>query len=145
MTDSQTSLRDRLVEIVLAWEQRYGVAPHITAAISELDASGLVGMPEAEYSAYMQGRTAVSRGHDFAWRGVRYQVKATRASGKPGSRVWRVPKASNDGWDRLVWIRYEKAYRIEEAWIWEVESYVQAFAACARVTPQAMREGTKLV
>ncbi len=55
-------LREKLVEIALAWQEKFGVAPSVTSSISEYDAAILVGMPEAEYSNYMQGRTAVSRG-----------------------------------------------------------------------------------
>jgi hypothetical protein len=97
------SLRDRLVAVALEWQSRYGVAPSITAPISELDASitapiseldaaRLVGMPEEAYSRFMQDKTAVAKGLDFEWSGNRYQVKANRPSGKPGSKVTLVPK-----------------------------------------------------
>ncbi len=58
-------LRNKLVEIALEWQEIYGVAPSITSSISEYDAAILVGMPEAEYSHYIQDKTAVSRGHDL--------------------------------------------------------------------------------
>jgi hypothetical protein len=86
------SLRDRLVAVALEWQSRYGVAPSITAPISELDAARLVGMPEEAYSRFMQDKTAVAKGLDFEWSGNRYQVKANRPSGKPGSKVTLVPK-----------------------------------------------------
>ncbi len=69
-------IRAELVAISLEWQQRYGVAPPITAPISELDASRLVGMPEEAYSEYMQDKTAVAKGSDFEWKGTRYQIKA---------------------------------------------------------------------
>jgi len=40
-----------------------GVAPSIASALSEFDAANLVGMPELEYSAYMQDKAIVSRGY----------------------------------------------------------------------------------
>ena len=52
------------------------------------------------------GRTAVTRGTDFCCNGLRYQIKACRPSGKPGSFITWVPKATNYEWDRLVWLLY---------------------------------------
>jgi hypothetical protein len=49
-------------------------------------------MPEEAYSRFMQDKTAVAKGLDSEWSGYRYQVKANRPSGKPGSRVTLVPK-----------------------------------------------------
>ena len=43
-------LREELIKIALQWQERFGVAPSITSAISEYDAAMLVGMPESEYS-----------------------------------------------------------------------------------------------
>ena len=43
----------------------------------------------------MKDKTAVSKGADFVYKNTRYQVKANRPSGKKGSRVTMVPKASN--------------------------------------------------
>lgn len=98
------NLRDRLVLVALEWQRRYGVAPHITAQLSEYDAARLVGMPEDEYSQSRQRDTAVKKGHDFIFNGIRYQIKANRPSGKQGSRVTLVGKARNYEWDRLIWI-----------------------------------------
>ena len=137
-------LRTRLVMIALEWQEHFGVAPSITSTVSEYDAAILVGMPEHEYSDYMQGQTAVSKGSDFAWRGIRYQVKANRPSGKPGSRVTLVAKAKNYDWDVLIWILYNREYEIEEAWSWGVEEYRQAFDAMARLSPKHYRGGRKL-
>jgi hypothetical protein len=86
------SLRDRLVAVALEWQRRYGVAPAIATPISELDAARLVGMPDENYTQFMQDKTAVAKGLDSEWSGYRYQVKANRPSGKPGSRVTLVPK-----------------------------------------------------
>ena len=138
------SLRQKLVEITLEWEQTFGNAPHITSSISELDAALLVGMSFEEYSDCMQGSTAVQRGHDFVCNGTRYQVKASRASGKPGSFITKVPKASNYDWDYLIWIRYNKFYEIEEAWLWEVDRYRDAFDMITRLSPEHHRNGQKL-
>ena len=84
MTDE---LRARLVRTALDWQERYGVAPSITSTLAEYDAALLIGLDPGEYGEQMQRRTAVSRGFDFTHRGKRYQVKASRPSGKPGSKV----------------------------------------------------------
>ena len=134
-------LRDKLVEIALRWQERYGVAPSITSTISEYDAAMLVGMSENEYSAYMKDKTAVNKGSDFVFNNTRYQVKANRPSGKKGSFVTMVPKAANYEWDRLIWILYDKNYVIQEAWEWGVEEYKDAFDAIKRLSPDHYRKG----
>ena len=106
-------LRNKLVEIALQWQERYGVAPSITSTISEYDAAMLVGMSENDYSAYMKDKTAVNKGSDFVFNNTRYQIKANRPSGKKGSFVTMVPKAANYEWDRLIWILYDKNYVIQ--------------------------------
>ena len=120
-------LRDKLVEIALQWQAKFGVAPQITAAVSEYDAAMLVGMSESEYSEYMQDKTAVNKGYDFVFNHTRYQVKGNRPSGKPGSTVTIVAKATNYLWDKLIWILYDKDYVMQEAWEWNVEDYKLAF------------------
>jgi hypothetical protein len=134
-------LRNKLVEIALRWQERYGVAPSITSTISEYDAAMLVGMSENEYSAYMKDKTAVNKGSDFVFNNTRYQVKANRPSGKKGSFVTMVPKAANYEWDRLIWILYDKNYVIQEAWEWGVEEYKDAFDAIKRLSPDHYRKG----
>ena len=134
-------LRNKLVEIALQWQERYGVAPSITSTISEYDAAMLVGMSENEYSAYMKDKTAVNKGGDFVFNNTRYQVKANRPSGKKGSFVTMVPKAANYEWDRLIWILYDKNYVIQEAWEWGVEEYKDAFDAIKRLSPDHYRKG----
>ena len=101
-------LRDELVRISLEWQEKFGVSPQITSTISEYDAAMLVGMSEPEYSEYMKDKTAVSKGADFVFNNIRYQIKANRPSGKPGSFVTLVSKASNYLWDKLIWILYDK-------------------------------------
>ena len=134
-------LRNKLVEIALQWQERYGVAPSITSTISEYDAAMLVGMSENEYSAYMKDKTAVNKGSDFVFNNTKYQVKANRPSGKKGSFVTMVPKAANYEWDRLIWILYDKNYVIQEAWEWGVEEYKDAFDAIKRLSPDHYRKG----
>lgn len=87
------TLRNKLIDIALQWQESFGVAPSITSALSEYDAAMLVGMSENEYSEYMKDKTAVSKGSDFVFNNIRYQVKANRPSGKKGSFVTMVPKA----------------------------------------------------
>lgn len=76
------TLRNKLIDIALQWQESFGVAPSITSALSEYDAAMLVGMSENEYSEYMKDKTAVSKGADFVFNNIRYQVKANRPSGK---------------------------------------------------------------
>lgn len=140
----ETPLRDRLVAVALEWERRYGVAPHITAAISEYDAAMLVKCSEDDYCRQMQGQTAVRRGYDFILGGKRYQAKANRPSGKPGSFVTLVAKASNYDWDYLVWILYNPRFEVQEAWLWGVDYYQQQFHDKKRLSPADMRRGAKL-
>lgn len=137
-------LRRQLVECALAWERAFGNAPAITSAVSEYDAASLVGHTPESYSAAMQGMTTVQRGYDFKFNGKRYQVKGNRPSGKRGSFVTWVPKATNYEWDYLVWILYNRSYEIEEAWLWEVSAYRTAFDAVKRLSPSHHRNGTKL-
>lgn len=134
-------LRDELVKIALLWQERFGVAPSITNTISEYDAAMLVGMSESEYSDYMKDKTAVNKGSDFVFMNIRYQVKANRPSGKKGSFVTMVPKATNYEWDRLIWILYDKNFVMQEAWEWEVKDYKLAFDNIKRISPDHYRKG----
>lgn len=137
-------LRDKLVDLALTWERAFGNAPHITAALSEFDAARLVGCSIDQYCECMRGVTSVRRGYDFEFDGRRYQVKANRPSGKPGSFVTLVPKAKNLDWDFLIWILYNTRYEIEEAWLWEAGPYQQAFEFVKRLAPNHYRQGTRL-
>ena len=122
------TLRNKLIDIALLWQENFGVAPSITSAISEYDAAMLIGMPENEYSEYMKDKTAVSKGVDFVFKNTRYQVKANRPSGKKGSPVTMVPKASNN-------------YVMQEAWEWCVKDYRLAFESIKRLSPNHYRKG----
>ncbi len=134
-------LREKLIQVALEWQDRYGVAPQITTPLSEYDAAILVGMSDDEYSHFMQDKTAVSKGSDFVFRGIRYQVKGNRPSGKPGSKITMVPKATNYDWDKLIWVMYDKHYEIQEAWEWDVIPYKVAFDAIKRLSPADYRKG----
>lgn len=139
------NLRDKLKGIALEWQKRFGIAPAITSTISEYDAAMLLGMSEDDYSNQMQTQTAVQKGHDFVFNGQRYQIKANRPSGKPGSKVTLVPKAKNYEWDYLIWLHYTTEYEIQEAWMWPVEEYVRAFDDAKRLSPSHYREGINLL
>jgi hypothetical protein len=141
LIDNIIMLREELIKIALQWQERFGVAPSITSAISEYDAAMLVGMSESEYSDYMKDKTAVSKGSDFVFQNIRYQVKGNRPSGKKGSIVTKVPKASNYEWDRFIWILYDKQYIMQEAWEWDVEDYKLAFDSIERLSPNHYRKG----
>jgi len=140
-----TVLRQKLVQLALEWQRKYGVAPHITPVISEYDAAKIVGMSDEKYSNYMQDKTAVSRGHDFIHEGVRYQIKAHRPSGKRGSIITNAGKARNYEWDRLIWIRYDTEYEIQEAWSWDRDEYIIEFDSVNRISPENMRKGRRVV
>ena len=140
-----TVLRQNLVQIALEWQRQYGISPSIISAISEYDAAKLVGMSDDEYSEYMRDKTAVRRGDDFIFKGVRYQIKAHRPSGKPGSFITNAGKAQNYDWDKLIWIRYNTEYEIQEAWLWERCKYIEAFDTVERISPVDMRKGRRLV
>ena len=128
--EEKIKLRDILVDVALQWQASFGIAPSITSSISEYDAAMLVGMSEKEHSDY-----------DFVYRNIRYQVKANRPSGKKGSKVTMVPKASNYEWDRLIWILYNKDYVMQEAWEWYMKDYKMAFENKKRLSPEDYRKG----
>ena len=137
-------MRDDLIKISLLWQKKYGVAPNILSAVSEYDAAMMIGMPEDEYSDFMQDKTAVSKGSDFIFNNKRYQVKANRPSGKPGSKVTIVAKAKNYEWDYLIWILYNKEFQIKESWIWNQHDYKKEFDEKKRLSPSDYRRGKKL-
>ncbi|MGH2360359.1 MAG: hypothetical protein ACRDGM_07430 [bacterium] len=141
---SADELRRELVALALEWERRYGVSPAITSAVSEFDAARLVGHSADSYGLDGESRTAVTRGVDFRYDGLRYQVKANRPSGKPGSPVTLVAKAKNYEWDRLIWLLYDREFQIREAWEWTVDEYRAAFDALPRLSPADMRRGRDL-
>ena len=137
-------LRDQLVQAALSWERAFGNAPQVTTVLSEYDAARLVGCSVSTYSAAMKGVSVVQKGLDFVFDDVRYQIKANRPSGKPGSKVTLVAKANNYAWDRLIWILYNRLYEIQEAWQWEAEAYREAFDSTKRLSPNHMRRGKRL-
>jgi len=137
--------REKLVSVALEWQEKFGNAPAITAALSEHDAACLVGMSEELYSAEMKHHSVVNKGFDFRFDGKRYQVKACRPSGRSGSKITNVPKAKNYEWDYLVWIMYNQSYSIEESWLFEVHDYCKRFDDKKRLSPADMRCGTNLL
>lgn len=137
-------MRDELVAAALRWEAAFCNAPAITSALSEYDAALLLGMQPKDYAEAMKGSTVVQRGFDFRFQEFRYQVKANRPSGKPGSTVTLVAKAANYDWDRLIWILYDRAYAVKEAWLWEVDSYKLEFHLLKRLSPAHYRRGHRL-
>jgi len=137
-------LRHRLVAVTLEWERAFANAPSIATAISEYDAAMLLGLSGVEYSRTMRGATSVQKGYDFKHNGIRYQVKGTRPSGKPGSHITKVPSATNYDWDQLVWVSYNSKYEIHEAWLWDVEAYKAKFHDVKRLSPSHMRQGKRL-
>jgi len=138
------SMRDSLVKIALEWENKFTVMPQITSTISEYDVAQLLGCDEKTYSKIMKNQTAVTKGHDFIYNGKKYQIKANRPSGKPGSFVTLVGKARNYKWDFLIWILYDTQFNIQEAWKFKVDLYKKLFDQKNRLSPDDMREGERL-
>lgn len=138
------SLRTHLIKTALEWQNRFGVAPAITSSVSEYDAAVLVGCSEDDLRLDSETRTAVTKGHDFVYRGARYQVKANRPSGKPGSKVTLVANPKNDEWDYLIWILYDTKYSIEEAWLWSLEGFRSNYPKDMRLHPDHLRLGTRM-
>lgn len=139
-----SALRDQLVATALEWQRTYGVAPAITATVSEYDAARLVGVPETQIATAIGDASAVRKGFDFTWDGLRYQVKANRPSGRRGSPVTKCAKASNYDFDVLLWLLYDQLYVLQEAWRWDVESYRVICGPLIHVRPQHMRQGTRV-
>jgi len=142
LTDDQ--LRDLLVQVSLEWEKRFAVAPSITSSVAEYDAAKLAGTSLRIGKGRKESDTAVMKGVDFRNNNVDYQVKANRPSGKPGSPVTLVGKAKSFNWDKLVWVLYNREYRIEEAWEFTRNEYKKLFESEKRLSPDDMRKGTKL-
>ncbi len=139
-----SKLRQNLVNSALAWESSFGNAPQITGVLAEFDAAILVGCSVKDYSLLMQKMTAVNKGYDFMFNEKCYQVKGNRPSGKSGSRVTLVQKPKNYEWDFLVWVLYDKKYKIQEAWLWDVSEYKHTLGSVKRISPSHMREGKSL-
>jgi hypothetical protein len=137
-------LRDLLVQISLEWERRFAVAPQITVSVAEYDAAKLVGTSLKVGKGRKESDTAVTRGVDFRKDNIFYQVKSNRPSGKLGSKVTLVGKATNFDWHKLVWILYDRGYNIEEAWEFACNKYRELFESKKRISPEDMRKGTKL-
>lgn len=138
-------LRKQLVNAALKWERHLGVAPSITTAVSELDAARLVGMKEDNYCRDGRLRTAVSRDVDFVCNRTRYQVTANRPSGKPWSKVTLVSRKTEEkrpfGWDKLIWLLYDRRYVLQEAWVFTAKKYRKLFSHLTRLSPDHMRKG----
>ena len=137
-------LRGLLVQVSLEWERRFAVAPRITDSIAEYDAAKLVGTSLRIGKGRKECDTAVTKGVDFRKGNTFYQVKSNRPSGKPGSRVTLVGKATCFDWDKLVWVLYDREYNIEEAWDFTRNKYRELFELKKRISPDDMRKGTKL-
>lgn len=144
MEVTKLNIRNRLVNTALEWQDKFGIAPAITSCLSEYDAAFLLGCTELDFSKCMINQTAVTKGYDFICNNKRYQIKANRPSGKSGSKVTLVAKAKNYEWDFLIWILYNKEYEIQEAWLFNVEQYIQLFDTKKRLSPEDMRIGTRL-
>ena len=137
-------LRDLLVGVSLEWEKRFSVAPGITSAVAEYDAAKLKETSLEIGKGREASDTAVTKGVDFRKGNLRYQMKSNRPSGKPGSPVTLVGKASNYNWDKLIWILYDRVYNLKEAWEFSRDDYGARFDHKKRLSPDDMRSGLRL-
>lgn len=137
-------LRDLLVQISLEWERRFAVAPRITADVAEYDAAKLVGTSVRIGIGRRASDTAVMKGVDFRKGDKDYQVKCNRPSGKPGSVVTLIGKATSFDWDNLIWILYNREYKMQEAYEFSRGKYIKLFESKKRLSPKDMRQGTRL-
>jgi hypothetical protein len=138
------NIRDLLVKLAMEWESKFTVMPQITSAISEFDAARLLGCDDQTYSKIMKGNTAVTKGYDFIYNRIKYQIKGNRPSGRHGSAVTLVPKAKNYDWDFIIWILYDTRFNIQEAWKFDVDTYKELFDQKKRLSPYDMRKGERL-
>jgi hypothetical protein len=53
-------------------------------------------------------------------------------------------QARNYDWDRLIWLFYDREFRLLEAWEWTVEEYRATLGALARLSQAHMRRGRRL-
>ena len=137
-------LRNLLVGVSLEWEKRFSVAPGITSAVAEYDAAKLKETSLEIGKGREASDTAVTKGVDFRKGNLRYQMKSNRPSGKPGSPVTLVGKASNYNWDQLIWILYDRVYHLKEAWEFSGDDYRRRFDHKKRLSPDDMRSGLRL-
>jgi len=142
------TIRDQLVETILKWERTFGFfsgQSGITAAVSEYDAAMLIGQTEAEYIASVRGRSSVSRGYDFVFKGQRIQVRANRPSGLPGSNVWNAGRKAGTGlWDILIYVLYDENYVIQAAYKFDHDTYHKIFSGKTSLRLEDMRRGEQL-
>jgi hypothetical protein len=134
-----SDIRARLAGLAIEWEHRYGVAPPITSAISEYDAAMLLGLSDDEYASSCVGRSAVTPGTDFVHRGIRYQVKANRPSGRAGSTVTIISKPRNLGFDVLVWVLYRPDFSFDEVWTVDVATFERELHGLTYLRPVQLR------
>jgi len=150
------TMKDKLVKLALEWEDKFGVAPRITASISEYDAAMVTGMTEDEYSQEMQDKTAVGEGYDFEYNKLKYQVKGSRPSKKrekehPKDPVTKVGKAAieykdvSKPWDKLIWVLYDKKFEPQGAWEWDFDDYKREITPLEYVRPGHMKRGKQII
>jgi hypothetical protein len=140
-------LRDRLADVALEWENKYGVSlgtsPRVTPAIAEYDAARLIGVSEEKYGELDRGR---GNAFYFIYKGKRYRTRGSRhesLSERPeGTVIYEKP--TDFEWDYFIFILYRKSYVIEEAWLWEAASYKEFFDQNDKMSFNDMRQGKYL-
>lgn len=122
---SYLNYRTKLIKASLSWEETIRTTPSITCVISELDAANYLGIPFEDYCNQMANISSVNSGFDFEYNNKNYQVKATRESGRKGSKITRLPSIKTNDWDVIIYIRYNAMYEIQEAYLIEKEAFLR--------------------
>ena len=132
--------REQLISQSLAWESAFGKSPSITGELGEIDAIFSLGFLTPETLRKRRSASAVKSKSDFEVNGLRYQVKANRPSGRPGSKVTKIGVPKPDGWDELLWVLYNKDYRVQEFWKIDHRTFWQALGGNKHLRPKIIRD-----
>ena len=143
-TVTADTLRTTLVALVPEWEKRYGVAPFITAAVSEYDAARLVGHTPETFFAGLRGSHGSYSRHGLLLQ--RSSVSDQSLSAQRKTRfVHYLGAKSNElrmGSTGLASVCGE--FQLLEAWEWYVADYQSSFDTIKRLSPAHMRTGRRL-
>lgn len=127
------TFRELLVDLACHWQDPLGVTPAVNYAVARYDAAALAGLAEPRCRA-------VASGADFDHEGQRYQVIASRDP-EPA----RIPVVRRAGWDRLIWLVYDRDYALLEAWSCEGEALRARWGDSRILTSDCLRLGEDLL
>lgn len=120
-------ITDRLIKCSIEFENQTGIVPAVSSALSEIDAMIGIGMSEKDIFGYKIKQKTRQKGHDFEYRGLKYQVKVDRESIKegfgPGKNKHNSLISPRGEWDVLIWIEYDCDYKIISAYKWTKKDF----------------------